>query len=194
MLYTGRWPHQIGHLERLLQKLGRSEMEEDARSWPLVWTLVTIIYGRLNLFFLLVLLSYLVDNSQVLDSDGLSWTSFTSSPSIQPLPRIENLSSWAIRIRADKGNHHKPTFKWQGKGKEECFALFIADSHLWFSCRAVEEAALGLWRPVAGPALFLVHHVTLTKSLLFSGPLILHLQKGSAGLVHCSGVYHSNYL
>ena len=51
VLYTGRWPHQIGLLERLLQKLGRGGMEEDARSWSLVWTLVTVIYGHLKLSF-----------------------------------------------------------------------------------------------------------------------------------------------
>lgn len=95
---------------------------------------------------------------------------------------------------AIKGNHHKPALKWQGKGKGECFALFIADSRLWFSSRTLEETALGLWRPVVGSALFLVHHVTLTKSLSFSGSLILHLQKGSAGLAHCSGVCQSNNL
>lgn len=79
-LYTGQSPHHIGRLGRLLWKLGRGGMEEDATSWPLVWTLVTIICSHLMFLFLLVLLCYLAGNRQLSGSDGLSWASFTSHP------------------------------------------------------------------------------------------------------------------
>ena len=58
----------------------------------------------------------------------------------------------------------------------------ISGSQLWFSSNAAVEAALGLWRPVQGSALSLVHHVALNKSLSLSRPLSLHLQRGRTEL------------